>query len=137
LICKETGLHKILPVIIAMSLQRETMDSLNLFTITAEDKHITFPFRLHRLLEDAPALGFDAIVSWMPSGKAFKVHNTKLFEKEIMNRFFNQTRYKSFLRQLNLYGVHIAERCTPNGVTLGHVNGAVTGVGRWFVFGHR
>jgi hypothetical protein len=98
-----------------MSLQPETMDSMNLFTVTAEDKHITFPFRLHRLLEDAPTLGFDAIVSWMPSGKAFKVHNTKLFEKEIMNRFFNQTRYKSFLRQLNLYGFHREATGTSKG----------------------
>ena len=64
----------------------------------------SFPFSLHRLLETADmdeALG--AIISWVPSGKGFKVHNRQHFEQEIIPHFFNQTKFKSFQRQLNLY----------------------------------
>ena len=63
-----------------------------------------FPMRLHQLLEDAITEGFEHIVSWLPSGKAFRVHNSHAFENHVISRYFRQTRYKSFQRQLNLYG---------------------------------
>jgi hypothetical protein len=68
-------------------------------------RNLTFPFVLYTLLEDASTLGFEDIVSWLPAGNGLKVHNTKDFEERIMGKYFqNQTRYKSFLRQLNFYG---------------------------------
>ena len=63
-----------------------------------------FPLRLFQLLDDAKNERFEHIVSWLPSGKAFKVHNSHAFEEHIISRYFRQTRYKSFQRQLNLYG---------------------------------
>jgi len=63
-----------------------------------------FPWKLHDVLEDAERKGFANIVSWMMDGRAFKVHDQKLFESQIMSRYFNQTMYKSFQRQLNIYG---------------------------------
>jgi len=68
-----------------------------------QDSEFAFPFRLYDLLEDAPKLGFDFIVSWVADGTAFKVHNRKLFEERILRSYFNQSRYKSFQRQLNFY----------------------------------
>jgi hypothetical protein len=63
-----------------------------------------FPDTLHLMLEDAEK-GFDDFVSWQPCGRAFKVHNVIKFSELIMPMYFNrQTRYKSFLRQLNIYG---------------------------------
>jgi hypothetical protein len=44
------------------------------------------------------------VVSWQPHGKAFRVHQPDVFARTIMQRYFNQTKYKSFLRQLHLYG---------------------------------
>lgn len=37
-------------------------------------------------------------------GRAFKIHQPKVFAATIMPRFFNQSKYTSFQRQLNLYG---------------------------------
>lgn len=62
-----------------------------------------FPWKLHRVLEESEPCGFNDIVSWQ-GNRSFKVHDPKNFEKSIMKKFFNQTRYKSFQRQLNIYG---------------------------------
>lgn len=64
----------------------------------------TFPFLLHRMLEAASAEGFEHIVGWLPDGeRGFVVRDKALFVKEIMAKFFQHTKWKSFLRQLNLY----------------------------------
>ena len=65
-----------------------------------------FPYQLHQMLEDAEVHGFDHIVSWLPNSRDhFKVHDIHSFEKDIMTTYFQtMTRYKSFLRQLNIYG---------------------------------
>ena len=49
-------------------------------------------------------MGFDSIVSWLPGGTRFKVHDTEIFESLLTPRYFNQNYYKSFQRQLNIYG---------------------------------
>ena len=63
------------------------------------------------MLENAERDGYSDIISWMPDGKSFKIHvdgsNDEDDEKAmviILKETFNQTRFKSFLRQLQLYG---------------------------------
>jgi HSF-type DNA-binding len=68
-----------------------------------------FPWKVYEMLEDADSLGFDDIVSWNERGDGFKVHDVKRFTNEIIGKYFNQSKYKSFQRQLSLYGF---ERCT-------------------------
>jgi hypothetical protein len=63
-----------------------------------------FPWILHDMLEDSETEFFDAIVSWFPDGHGFKVHQIGLFAERIIPRYFNQTKYKSFQRQLNFWG---------------------------------
>lgn len=64
-----------------------------------------FPFKLHQLLDDAAKEGNEHIVSWLPHGKAFKVHSKKEFENEILPRYYSATtKYRSFSRQLSIYG---------------------------------
>ena len=67
----------------------------------------TFPVKLHLLLTEAeePSNKHLAIlVSWNDDGTSFKVHEPEKFVKDIAVQRFKQTRYKSFQRQLNLYG---------------------------------
>jgi len=63
-----------------------------------------FPLKLHRMLKYAALENLEDIVSWMPHGRAFKIHDSKVFASTIMPKFFNQSKYTSFQRQLNLYG---------------------------------
>ena len=65
---------------------------------------IPFPWKLHEMLEDATSLNFDATVSWIPEDTGFRVHNVQDFVDNIMPRYFNQSKYKSFQRQLNMWG---------------------------------
>ncbi len=62
---------------------------------------LPFPWKLHRLLEDVEKDGNAHIVSWLPDGKGFKVHKPREFRENIMKAYFNQTRFKSFIRQVS------------------------------------
>ena len=59
------------------------------------------------MLEEMTTIGDESIVSWQPHGKAFRVHLPDVFVKTVMPHYFSkQTKYKSFLRQLHIYGFH-------------------------------
>jgi hypothetical protein len=58
------------------------------------------------MLEEMAKVGDESIVSWQPHGKAFRVHIPEVFARTVMPRYFKQTKYKSFLRQLHIYGFH-------------------------------
>jgi hypothetical protein len=63
-----------------------------------------FPWKLHKMLAFVRSKGLESIVSWQPHGKAFRVHNREKFTAAIMQRFFKQTKYESFRRQLHFWG---------------------------------
>eukprot|EP00934_Nitzschia_sp_Nitz4_P001035 Nitzschia sp. Nitz4//scaffold6_size259037//139739//140719//NITZ4_001083-RA/size259037-processed-gene-0.21-mRNA-1//1//CDS//3329556920//1035//frame0 len=63
-----------------------------------------FPCKVYEMLEDADSKGFSDVVAWNKEGNGFMVHNKDRFTKEIVPKYYNQTRYKSFQRQLSLYG---------------------------------
>jgi hypothetical protein len=62
-----------------------------------------FPWKLHELLEET-GKGHSSVISWLPGGKAFKVHKKEDFCNELMPAFFNSSKYKTFQRSLNLWG---------------------------------
>jgi HSF-type DNA-binding len=64
----------------------------------------TFPVLLYDLLYDAETDGRTRIVSWQSHGRAFRVHDTNEFVASVLPRYFHQTRYASFQRQLGMYG---------------------------------
>mmetsp|Transcript_118017 Transcript_118017/g.176319 ORF Transcript_118017/g.176319 Transcript_118017/m.176319 type:complete len:378 (+) Transcript_118017:96-1229(+) len=70
----------------------------------AVNHNIPFPWKLHELLDVAEADAFTNIVSWLPNQHSFRVHDIQKFVDHIMKRFFKQTKYKSFQRQLNMWG---------------------------------
>lgn len=63
-----------------------------------------FPEKLHRMLCDAVESGTTDIISFFPHGRAFGIHHPERFCREIMPKYFKQSRLSSFQRQLNLYG---------------------------------
>lgn len=59
-----------------------------------------FPWRLHEVLKVAREEGLEHVVSWCPHGKAFAVHRPQEFVDKLMTRFFCQTKFASFQRQV-------------------------------------
>lgn len=62
-----------------------------------------FPMKLRTVLNDALLENNEHIISWLPHGKAFKVHKPDLFASQIMRRYFRQSHFRSFTRQVSLY----------------------------------
>lgn len=62
-----------------------------------------FPIKLQTMLKTMETLGNQHIISWLPHGRAFIITRPRLFENEVMSKFFKQTKLSSFKRQLNLY----------------------------------
>jgi len=62
-----------------------------------------FPTKLYRMLEDVEKVGNKSIISWSNDGLFFVVHQPKVFAEGYMKKYFNQSKYKSFQRQLNFY----------------------------------
>lgn len=45
---------------------------------------LSFPLKLHAMLEDAGSKEFSSVVSWQPGDKSFRVHDVNKFGCEIM-----------------------------------------------------
>ncbi len=65
---------------------------------------MAFPSKLYALLNDAESEGFTKVISWQAGGRSFNVHKQDQFSNAIMQTYFSQTKFKSFQRQLNIYG---------------------------------
>lgn len=73
-----------------------------------------FPKVLHSMLSCADRDGYSHIVSWLPHGRSFVVRDRERFVQDVMPRFFKQTKFASFQRQLNLYGFRRIEKKGPD-----------------------
>jgi hypothetical protein len=76
----------------------------------------TFPWKLHRLLESTEHSGRTQCISWLPDGKSFKVHDKVAFTSEILPTFFQTSKFKSFQRNLSLWGFHTISKGPSKGV---------------------
>ena len=69
---------------------------------------LLFPIKLRQMLVQMEEDGTTDIVSWIDTGTSdgwlFKWHDKDIFVTEILPRFFQQSKLKSFQRQLNLWG---------------------------------
>lgn len=65
---------------------------------------IPFPVKLFQMLEDLDETGYAHIASWSSDGKSLRVHDQKVFVDEVLPSYFRQSKYRSFQRQLYLYG---------------------------------
>ena len=78
---------------------------------------VDFPVKLHFLLVDVEQRGECDIVSWLPQGHAFKVHDKVKFVDQIIPRYFHSTKFKSFQRSLNLWGFESIRSGPDKGAT--------------------
>jgi len=60
-----------------------------------------FPAKLMEVLDRGD---MEESICWMPHGRAFAVLQPPVFVKEVLPRFFKQSKVTSFTRQLNLWG---------------------------------
>ena len=67
-------------------------------------KENQFPGKLYEMLEAVDGLGLSDAVSWLPHGRSFKVLDPDKFMNLVVPQFFKATKYRSFQRQLNLWG---------------------------------
>jgi len=65
---------------------------------------IPFPVKLYQMLGDLEETGNDHIASWSSDGTCIRVHDPTTFVHSILASYFRQTKYKSFQKQLYLYG---------------------------------
>lgn len=77
-----------------------------------------FPTNLHVLLDEAEKANHAHIVSWCSQGHSFKIHDQDALVP-LLAKYFRQTKFKSFLRQLQSYGFHRTTRGCDKG-TVSH-----------------
>ena len=71
--------------------------------LAKEGIRMSFPVKLHQMLEQADERGFSHIVSWNKEGNGFCVANVEVFVREIIPQYYSISKYKSFqVRRDNL-----------------------------------
>jgi HSF-type DNA-binding len=102
------------------AVQQEDNEPAELFHSDIDEDSLqtdhSFPFKLHLMLENAQKDGYDHIVSWLNDGTSFKVRNSEEFVDKVLPFYFDQSKYESFRRQLNLYGFSRVGRGKDRGV---------------------
>lgn len=101
-----------------MNLKETKPDPKSQYRYLKQKRIPVFPQRLYDMLENAEEDGYDHIISWMPDGKSFKIHvsgsrcsaSEAAIIKVLKSNNFQQTKFRSFLRQLNQYGFERTHR---------------------------
>jgi hypothetical protein len=65
-------------------MEHGTLEDEILDRLKVQGGKVTFALRLHYVLRDVEKEGKTNIISWLPHGRAIKVHDKELFEQEIL-----------------------------------------------------
>lgn len=85
--------------------------------MTSSNPNNKFPIKLFQILQEAETTPYLAeIVSWLPDGKSFKVHQKEKFSRSILPATFGTNVYKSFQRNLHFWGYHNIRKGPSKGV---------------------
>lgn len=66
----------------------------------------TFPFKLYHTIEWASNSEFSSGLTWSPSGHAFIVHDRELMVENIIPKFFDHKKWRSFVSSSILLRFH-------------------------------
>ncbi|KAL7546257.1 hypothetical protein ACHAWF_009591 [Thalassiosira exigua] len=69
--------------------------------ITAAGEVPTFPARMHAILTHPSLMD---VVGWHPNGRSWRILKPRDFEVRILARFFEHSKFSSFVRQVNGWG---------------------------------
>merc|ERR1712157_348009 len=72
--------------------------------VQKKPKVIKFPIKLFEMLQKCEMNGDSSIISWLPNGMGFKVHNKNDLERILPKYFSHPIQRRSFFRQINIYG---------------------------------
>lgn len=61
-----------------------------------------FPGKLHDMMSFVESQGLQSVISWDMTGRTFLIHDPEKLV-ELLPKFFSQTKYRSFRRQLNMW----------------------------------
>ncbi len=67
-------------------------------------RFVNTPRRVIKLMEVLDRGDMDSIITWLPHGRAFIVRHSQKLKEVVLPRFFKQSKFMSFTRQLNLWG---------------------------------
>ena len=67
----------------------------------SESMEMSFGLKLHEILHKKEYNGY---ITWMPHGRAFRIMIPKRLEMKVLPKYFNHSRYSTFMRQLNNHG---------------------------------
>lgn len=70
---------------------------------TGASKRPAFVVKLWEIINDSKNSDY---IAWMPDGKSLQVLNIEKFVKLILPKYYKQSNFASFVRQLNMYGWH-------------------------------
>ena len=90
---------------LSMLTDEEAVAHIKYKTMVGRNKAL-FPVKLHKVIQNTERYGFSTIISWLPHGRAFKIHDDDAFLEKVMPHFFFQSRMSSFTAQLKMYGFH-------------------------------
>jgi len=80
----------------------------------ARDAETKFPCKLYHMLDDIDReKRLTNIISWHPNGHCFRVHEPETFVATVLPLYFKKAKWRSFQRQLNLYGFHRMTALNP------------------------
>jgi hypothetical protein len=117
-VCLPLGKQEKLPMPTVKITRQAQKSGLTIYDLSKGDD---FPTELYRLLEDAEDQGFDNVIGWTTSGKAFAISNEELFVKNILSRHAEKPLISSFEAILIRFGFR-KTRKTGNDRRYNHPN---------------
>lgn len=71
----------------------------------------TFPEMVYQILQDSAIEGTEDAVAWTDNGTSFHIHKPREFNDNILPKYSRKkTKFRSFQRQLNIYGFKMAKK---------------------------